>query len=280
MSYLAFGTYFYFRISHIGDNFKIKFVWTSYDFSILVGYFFISAQKLTITEGLFTEYKNEGLHCFFLSGENSGRRKSAVPGRGCLSPPLLLQKVHQLFPKPGHRNYRLRLQVPELPRLWPSRWPLQLGQRDRLCSFDQEEGVKNKDDNERSSLILSCFLTVERTLLKMREEVKVYGFQNTTFRCTYNYCSMFCVPYTYRRVDWHFKFYLYFWYSKNKFYVVRGIFTATNTVASIPSHILDAVEALVEEPIFVRKWYCYGFDNYSDSDFKNFSLRLFAIKIR
>ncbi len=61
---------------------------------------------------------------------------------------------------------------------------------------------------------------------------------------------MFCVPYTYRRVDWHFKFYLYFWYSKNRFYVVRGIFPATNTVASIPSHILDAVEALVDETIF------------------------------
>ena len=69
---------------------------------------------------------------FTVVGADSGGRVAAVPGRGRVPPPFLLQAVRQLLPEPRPRHSRLHLQVPELPGLRPRGRTLQLGQRDRL----------------------------------------------------------------------------------------------------------------------------------------------------
>ena len=90
-----------------------------------------------------------------------GRREPGVPGRGGLPPPLLLQEVRQLLPQSRHRDHRLRLQVPQLPGLWPRGRALQLGQWD--CLYQQQgKGLnkKTKVDNKGRRWLSTTVLIV------------------------------------------------------------------------------------------------------------------------
>ena len=53
---------------------------------------------------------------------------ASLPGCGRLPPPVLLQKVHQLLPKPGHRDPGVDIPVPLLPCFRPGWWSVQLGE--------------------------------------------------------------------------------------------------------------------------------------------------------